>query len=38
MEHYLKREIEDYRNGDKKITYNSKKDVMIKMLIDEIDR
>ena len=38
MDHYLKKEIEDYRNGNKKISYNSKKDIMIKMLLEEIDR
>ena len=38
MDHYLKKEIEEYRSGDKKINYNSKKDVMIKMLIDELER
>ena len=38
MDHYLKKEIEEYRNGDKKINYSSKKDVMIKMLIEELER
>lgn len=37
MEYFLKKEIENYKNNDKKIKY-SKKDLMIKMLIDEVDR
>eukprot|EP00347_Sterkiella_histriomuscorum_P022777 403337202 len=34
----LKKEIEDYRSNVKKIQYNSKKDMMIKLLIDELDK
>jgi len=37
MDYFLRKEIEDYRNNDKKIKYG-KKDLMIKMLIAEIDR
>ena len=38
IEFYLKREIEEYRNDLKQISYSSKKDRMIKMLIDELDK
>ncbi|CDW78189.1 UNKNOWN [Stylonychia lemnae] len=38
MIYYLKKEIEEYRNDNKKISYTSKKDVMIKLLIDELDK
>ena len=38
MIYYLKKEIEEYRNDNKKITYTSRKDVMIKLLIDELDK
>jgi hypothetical protein len=37
MDFYLKKEIEEYKiEGNKKI--RTKKDLMIKMLIDEVDR
>ena len=38
MIYYLKKEIEEYRNDNKKISYTSRKDVMIKLLIDELDK
>jgi hypothetical protein len=38
LEFFLKKEIEEYRNDTKKISYKSRKDIMIKMLIDEVDK
>ena len=36
LEFYLKKEIEEYRNGNKQ--FASRKDMMIKMLIEEVDK
>ena len=38
LELYLRKELEDYRNDLKQVTYTSKKDRMIKMLIEELDK
>ena len=38
LEYFLRKEIEEYRNDTKKVSYKSKKDLMIKMLVDEVDR
>ena len=37
MEFFLKKEIQDYKNNEKTLRH-SPKDLMIKMLIDEVDR
>ena len=37
MIYFLKKEIEDYRLANKKFKY-TRKDLMIKMLIDEVER
>lgn len=37
MNYFLKQEIDDYRTLSKHLKFN-KKDLMIRMLIDEIDR
>ena len=38
MVYYLKKEIEEYRLDHKRISYSSKKDMMIKLLLEELDR
>lgn len=38
MVYFLKKEIEKYRLDQKKSTYNSKTDMMIKLLLEELDK